>query len=167
MTFKTLNDLLFGFENIVVIYLAARLALDNVLTIGMIFAFMAYKLQFVEKSVQLVEKGIDFRLLELHLERLSDIALNPIEARPRADLRPIVRPIQGKIELKDVSFRYAATEPFVFEKREPDCRSRGICDDCRSFWAWKDDARKDHARTARTDQRRGFDRWYSSFWHRH
>ena len=77
MTFKTLNDLLFGFENIVVIYLAARLALDNILTIGMIFAFMAYKLQFVEKSVQLVEKGIDFRLLELHLERLSDIALLP------------------------------------------------------------------------------------------
>jgi ATP-binding cassette subfamily B protein RaxB len=114
VTFKTLNDLLFGFENVVVVYLAARLALDNVLTIGMIFAFMAYKLQFVEKSVQLVEKGIDFRLLELHLERLSDIALNPIEAgqeRPSTYLRPI----QGKIELKDVSFRYASTEPFVFE----------------------------------------------------
>jgi ATP-binding cassette subfamily B protein RaxB len=27
-----------------------------------------------------------------------------------------VRPIQGKIELKDVSFRYASTEPFVIEK---------------------------------------------------
>ena len=60
MTFKTLNDLLFGFENVLVIYLAARLALDNVLTIGMIFAFMAYKMQFVEKAVQLVEKGHRF-----------------------------------------------------------------------------------------------------------
>jgi ATP-binding cassette, subfamily B, bacterial CvaB/MchF/RaxB len=115
VTFKTLNDLLFGFENVVVIYLAARLALDNVLTIGMIFAFMAYKIQFVEKSVQLVEKGIDFRLLELHLERLSDIALSPPEPGHEQPLT-YVRPIQGKIELKDVSFRYASTEPFVIEK---------------------------------------------------
>ena len=115
VTFRTLNDLLFGFENVVVVYLAARLALDNVLTIGMIFAFMAYKLQFVDKSVQLVEKGIDLRLLELHLERLSDIALTPIEAGQEKALT-YVRPIRGKVELKDVSFRYASTEPFVFEK---------------------------------------------------
>jgi ATP-binding cassette subfamily B protein RaxB len=115
VTFKTLNDLLFGVENVLVIYLAARLALDNVLTIGMIFAFMAYKMQFVEKAVQLVEKGIDFRLLELHLERLSDIALSPIE---EGQERPLtyVRPLKGKIELKDVSFRYASTEPFVIER---------------------------------------------------
>jgi ATP-binding cassette subfamily B protein RaxB len=115
VTFKTLNDLLFRLENVVVIYFAARLALDNVLTIGMIFAFMAYKVQFVEKSVQLVEKGIDFRLLELHLERLSDISLTPIEIGQERSLT-YVRPIQGKIELRDVSFRYASTEPFVVEK---------------------------------------------------
>ena len=114
VTFKTLNDLLFGFENVLVVYLAARLALDNVLTIGMIFAFMAYKMQFVEKAVQLVEKGIDFRLLELHLERLSDIALTPMEVGQERPLT-YVRPIKGKIELKDVSFRYASTEPFVIE----------------------------------------------------
>ena len=75
ITFKTLNDLLFGIENVLVIYLAARLALANYLTVGMIFAFMAYKWNFIEKSVQLLEKAIDLRLLDLHLERLSDIAL--------------------------------------------------------------------------------------------
>jgi ATP-binding cassette, subfamily B, bacterial CvaB/MchF/RaxB len=115
VTFKTLNDLLFGFENVAVIYLAAGLALDNTLTVGMIFAFMAYKMQFVEKAVQLVEKGIDFRLLELHLERLSDIALCPLEPGQERPLT-YMRPIQGKIELKNVSFRYASTESFVIEK---------------------------------------------------
>jgi ATP-binding cassette subfamily B protein RaxB len=114
ISFKTLNDLLFGFENILVVYLAARLALDNVLTIGMIFAFMAYKLQFVERSVELVEKGIDLRLLDLHLERLADIALSPLE---RGQERPLsyIQPIKGKIELRNVSFQYAATEPLVFK----------------------------------------------------
>jgi ATP-binding cassette subfamily B protein RaxB len=80
----------------------------------MIFAFMAYKYQFVEKSVQLVEKAIDLRLLDLHLERLSDIALSPVE---RGQDQPLayIRPIQGKLELRNVSFRYAPTEPFVIE----------------------------------------------------
>jgi ATP-binding cassette subfamily B protein RaxB len=114
ITFKTLNDLLFGIENVLVIYLAARLALANYLTVGMIFAFMAYKWNFIEKSVQLLEKAIDLRLLDLHLERLSDIALSPLE---RDQERPLsyVRPIKGRIELKNVSFRYAEGEPFVFE----------------------------------------------------
>ena len=41
-----MNDTIFGLENIITIYLAARLAVDNLLTVGMIFAFVSYKLQF-------------------------------------------------------------------------------------------------------------------------
>ena len=37
-------------------YLAARLALENVFTIGMVFAFIAYKHQFVSKASRLIEK---------------------------------------------------------------------------------------------------------------
>ena len=57
ITFQTLNSLVFGIENILTVYLAARLALDNVLTVGMVFAFMSYKRHFTEKTVMLVEKG--------------------------------------------------------------------------------------------------------------
>jgi ATP-binding cassette subfamily B protein RaxB len=114
ISFKTLNELLFGFESVLVIYIAARLALDNVISIGMIFAFVAYKQNFTEKSVQLVEKAIDLRLITLHLERLSDIALTPLE---RGHERPLsyIRPIKGKIELRNVSFRYASTESLVID----------------------------------------------------
>ncbi len=114
ITFKTLNDLIFGLENIVTVYLAARLALDNALTVGMIFAFMSYKRHFTDKTVMLVEKAIDLRLLGLHLERLSDIALSEPEAghdRPLA----YTREVRGGIELRNLSFRYAETERFVLE----------------------------------------------------
>jgi ATP-binding cassette subfamily B protein RaxB len=114
IAFSTMNDLLFGLENIVTIYLAARLALSNNLTIGMIFAFMSYKHHFTEKAVQLVEKVLDFRILELHLERLADIALSPLE-RGHDQLLAYTRQIQGRIELRNVSFRYAETEPLVLE----------------------------------------------------
>jgi ATP-binding cassette, subfamily B, bacterial CvaB/MchF/RaxB len=114
ITYQTLNGLIFGLENVLVIYLAARLALDNTLTVGMVFAFIAYKLQFIGKTVSLVDRAIEFRLLGLHLERLADIALAPLEPgqdQPLAD----VRPIRGEIELRNVSFRYAETDRFVIE----------------------------------------------------
>jgi ATP-binding cassette, subfamily B, bacterial CvaB/MchF/RaxB len=62
----------------------------------------------------LVETALDFRVLELHVERLSDIALSAPE--PGHD-RPLgyARPILGRIELRNVWFRYAETEPFVLE----------------------------------------------------
>jgi ATP-binding cassette, subfamily B, bacterial CvaB/MchF/RaxB len=114
ITFKTLNDLVFALENILTVYLAARLALDNVLTVGMVFAFMSYKRHFIEKTVLLVEKGIDLRLLGLHLERLSDIALSEPESGHDKPLA-YAREVRGGIELRNVSFRYAETERLVLE----------------------------------------------------
>ena len=112
--FTTINTAIFGLENIVTVYLAARLALDNAMTVGMLFAFMSYKTNFTSKASLLVEKLLQFRLLDLHLERLSDIAMSPLE---RGHDRPLAytRPIQGGIELRNVCFRYAETERFILE----------------------------------------------------
>ncbi|MET0430444.1 MAG: peptidase domain-containing ABC transporter, partial [Microvirga sp.] len=114
ISFKTINDIIFGVENIVIIYLAARLALGNVMSVGMIFAFMSYKMSFTDKAVMLVEEILEFRILELHLGRISDIALTPLE---RGHDRPLsyAQGIVGKIELRNVSFRYSESEPFVLE----------------------------------------------------
>jgi ATP-binding cassette, subfamily B, bacterial CvaB/MchF/RaxB len=114
ISFKTINDTIFGLENVITIYLAAQLALDNLITVGMIFAFMSYKQQFVERTVLLVEKVLDFRLLGLHLERLGDIALTPLERGHDQDLS-YARPIHGAIELRNVCFRYADSEPLVLD----------------------------------------------------
>ncbi len=112
--FSTLNEVIFGVENIVTIYLMVRMALGGQLTVGMVFAILAYKHSFMSKAVSLVETALDFRILELHVERLSDIALSTPE--PGHD-RPLgyARPIHGRIELRNVGFRYAETEPFVLE----------------------------------------------------
>ena len=114
IAFKTANDAIFGLANIVTVYLAAQMVLSNLLTVGMIFAFMAYKRQFTDKAVLLLEKALEIRLLGLHLERISDIALSKLEAghdRPLEDGRRI----WGKIELRNVCFRYAESEPYVLD----------------------------------------------------
>jgi ATP-binding cassette subfamily B protein RaxB len=114
ISFKTINDTIFGLENVITIYLAARLALDNMITIGMIFAFISYKQLFVERTGLLVEKVLDLRILGLHLERLADIALTPLE-RGHDQHLSYVRPIRGAIELRNVCLRYADSEPLVLD----------------------------------------------------
>jgi ATP-binding cassette, subfamily B, bacterial CvaB/MchF/RaxB len=99
-------------ENVITIYLAARLALDNLITVGMIFAFVSYKLQFAERTALLIEKLVDVRILGLHLERLADIALTPLERGHERDLS-YIRPIRGAIELRNVCFRYAEGESLI------------------------------------------------------
>lgn len=112
ISFKTINDVIFGVESIITVYIATRLALANILTVGMIFAFMSYKQNFLNKAVMLIEEAMQFRLLELHLERLSDIALSPLE---RGHNMPTTHlgEVRGGIELRNVCFRYSETDPFV------------------------------------------------------
>lgn len=106
---QTINKLLFGIENILVIFLVAQLVMENMFTLGMLFAFMAYKNQMVTHSNRLVETIIQFRMLGLHYERISDIAFSQREQQ-RPDS---YRMDKISIELKDVSFRYAEGEDFI------------------------------------------------------
>jgi ATP-binding cassette, subfamily B, bacterial CvaB/MchF/RaxB len=50
----------------------------------------------------------------LHLERLGDIALSKLE---RGHDQPLeyTRPIEGRIELRNVFFQYSETEPFILQ----------------------------------------------------
>lgn len=113
VNFELANKLLFGLENILVIYLAARMVLAGQFTIGMIFAFMAYKTLFTEKALALIEQLLEFRLIDLHLERISDIAMSDPE--PDEDRLLTGDKLVGDIELRDVNFRYADSEPYVLK----------------------------------------------------
>ncbi|MGS0540007.1 peptidase domain-containing ABC transporter [Xanthomonas oryzae pv. oryzicola] len=109
--FNTASQLVFGLERIAVIWIGARLALDNVFSVGMLVAYLAYKDQFATRVSGLIDKWIEFRMLRLHGERLADIVLNPPEqhhALPHA-----LPPGEPRIEVEGLSFRYADGEPWV------------------------------------------------------
>jgi len=110
------NGLLFGIENIVVIFLGARAVLDAQLTAGMLVAYVSYKRQFSSRLSALIDKAFELKLLRLHAERLADIVLTDPEARRGVAGRLV--PSEGgrldsTVELRDVCFRYAEHEPFV------------------------------------------------------
>jgi ATP-binding cassette subfamily B protein RaxB len=120
--FRIGNEAIFGLENVLIIYLGAQAALTGDMTVGMLFAFISYKQQFVDKAARLVERAIEYRMLDLHLERLADIA----GAEPeQGHSRPVTyqQPIEGNIEVRDLSFRYAEGEPFLLRDVNLNIRS--------------------------------------------
>ncbi len=107
------HRLLFGLERVAVVALGALVVMDGGLTLGMLFAFLAYKETFAQRVSALVDRSVELRMLRLHGERLADIVL----AVPEADDGPLAMAGEGPaaIELRDVWFRYADGEPEVLK----------------------------------------------------
>lgn len=110
--FQGANTLVFGVENILVIYLGALLVMRGEMSVGMIFAYAAFKLQFTARISALVDLYFQVRLLRIQRERLADIVLSEPEAEGGSGLPKAGVP---GIELRDVRFRYAANEPWLFD----------------------------------------------------
>ncbi|WP_297324172.1 peptidase domain-containing ABC transporter [Nitrosomonas sp.] len=115
--YQGLNGFLFGIENVIIIWLGAMLVLDNAsgsgFSIGMLFAFIAYKTQFVQRMAALIEKGLELRMLGLHTERVGDIALTPAEQDDESG--SVDTPLDGRIEVKHLAFRHSETDPLVLQ----------------------------------------------------
>jgi ATP-binding cassette, subfamily B, bacterial CvaB/MchF/RaxB len=119
IAFSTANTFIFGLENLLVFWVGGKLILDGQLagmptfTVGMLFAFIAYKSQFTGRVSKLIDYAVELKMLGLHAERLADIALEPPEKdeHPESDLAHLA----PSIELKKVSFRYAEGEPWVLK----------------------------------------------------
>ena len=111
--FNSASQFVFGIERIAVIWIGAVLALQNVFSVGMLIAYLAYKDQFAGRMSALIDKWVEFRMLRLHGERLSDIVLTPPdEVDGPAESLP---PTDTRIEVENLSFRYADGEPWVLK----------------------------------------------------
>lgn len=110
--FNSASQFVFGIERIAVVWIGALLALDGVFSVGMLIAFLAYKDQFAQRMGVLIDKGIEFRMLRLHSERLADIVLTPPEETPYFETMP---PSEAGIEVENLHFRYSDEEPWVLK----------------------------------------------------
>lgn len=109
------NTLIFGLETIVSVWLAIRFVIQGGFSVGMVFAYIAYKTQFLQKAASLIDQVVAFRMLGLHLERLSDIALADQDISFARDAPAQGAVLTGRIELRNVSFRYGPSDPLVLD----------------------------------------------------
>jgi ATP-binding cassette subfamily B protein RaxB len=123
--FTVVNTFIFGLENLLVFWLGAKAILASqgpgsgtaVFTVGMLMAFISYKSQFSGRISALINHGIGLKMLDLHNERLADIALTPPEQdTPQGDLpEHDLAHLSPSLELRNVSFRYGEGEPWILK----------------------------------------------------
>jgi len=112
--FDSLNKLVLDLEGVLFVFVAINLALDAKLTLGMLFAFQAYKQQFLGAAMRLIEQAINFKIIQVHLSRIADIALTRKE--DAGEIVSIGAPdFDQPIELRNVYYRYGMGEPEVLK----------------------------------------------------
>ncbi|TSB04948.1 peptidase domain-containing ABC transporter [Sphingorhabdus contaminans] len=112
--FDAAAQLTLAVERVLFVYLAISLALDAQMSIGMLFALQAYKQQFLDTGVRLIEQAMNFSIIKVHLSRISDIALS--KQKNEGLESPAATPEFGTgLELRNVRFRYSHADPEVLK----------------------------------------------------
>lgn len=111
--FTLANRFTLGLGHIAIIWLGARAIMQGNLTVGMLFAFVAFSANFTSKAVNLIENGIRIWMLRLHRERVADIALSePESVQTSALLQPTA--FSGALQVQALAYRYEEGEPDIF-----------------------------------------------------
>ena len=126
--FGTAHSFVAGAENLLIVWLGAHLVMDNVFSVGMLFAFTSYKASFTGRVYSLIDKWVELKMLSLQAERLADIVLSEPESEENTPAtgngsetgENIVLGGRAERELTDttlkarnLSFRYSDAEPWV------------------------------------------------------
>ncbi len=105
--YGSLHSALDALSQVVVVFVCVRSIIDGQMTVGALFAFLAYRNQFVGRSISVVEQLISWKLLDVYAYRLADITLTAADpaASPETDR---FDDVAGDIRLEHVGFRYAS-----------------------------------------------------------
>ncbi|GAB3039353.1 hypothetical protein GCM10027285_24520 [Oleiagrimonas citrea] len=114
IAFNALSKSISAGGRVFLVTVGAYLVIKANFTLGMLVAFLVIADQFMVKGGALIDKFIEFRMLKLHAERISDIALAEEEAFASsaysgADPDPT-------LVMESISFRYSDSDPWLFDR---------------------------------------------------
>lgn len=113
MLFGGINTFVTACDQVVILWLGTSLVIDNQMTIGMFVAFGVFRSQFSARVGSLTNYLLQLRMMSLHNERISDIALNEREEiKPDSGLKAAMQPVG--LETRGLSYRYDSQSPPVF-----------------------------------------------------
>ncbi|MFM8900961.1 MAG: peptidase domain-containing ABC transporter [Burkholderiales bacterium] len=119
LSLGVMHKLVFGLERVAVVWVGALLVLDRSFSVGMLFAFFAYKEQFALRVSGLIDKAVELKMLKLQGERLADIVLTAPENQGLPLAAPVAKTQsergQAILELRDVAFAYSEGEAQVLQ----------------------------------------------------
>ncbi len=107
-----LTNVLGNFFVIVLVGLGGYLALQGLVTVGMIATFIAYAQNFIQPLRQLANMYNSIQAALAGAERVFEIIDTPAEVDDAADF-PLPVPVQGEVHFTDVSFGYLPDRPII------------------------------------------------------
>jgi ATP-binding cassette subfamily B protein RaxB len=105
--------IIFNGQFLLLVFLGATAVMTQDLTIGLLLAFLAYRTSFVSSASALIDQIQQWRLVGVHLDRLSDIVVQtpePLVITPREELLP-----GPEVRGQGLTFRYDPGDPPIFE----------------------------------------------------
>ena len=126
ITVQFFHGLLLGVENILLLLVGCYAVLGGSLSIGMLMAFISFKDHFYRSMFSLLDKLFEFKLLDIHLQRLADIAFTEPELSTEKRLIDH-RPKEGaKLSLQEVAYTYDEGCPFLFQNVSLDLNTKEV-----------------------------------------
>jgi ATP-binding cassette subfamily B protein RaxB len=114
MVFSVLQTVIGTVEGVVTMWVGANLVIANEFSIGMLVAFTAWRGMFVGGLYGLVNGFFNYKMLDLHLDRVADIALEEREQHLAGnEFESDHAPVAGRIDVRNVSFRFGSQEPWI------------------------------------------------------
>lgn len=118
LMFGFVNSIIFGIQNIIIVWLGAQLVIEGEFTVGILMAFIAYKNQFTSRIGSVINKYIEVKMLSLHGERLADIVLtekenNNVYFFDSNEIRD--DSLTTSINVKSLNYRYSSDDPWILE----------------------------------------------------
>jgi len=107
-----LTNVLGNFFVIVLAGLGGYLALQGLVTVGMIATFIAYAQNFIQPLRQLANMYNSIQAALAGAERVFEVIDTPGEVDNAADV-PLPEPIKGNVRFSDVSFGYLPNQPII------------------------------------------------------
>ena len=107
----TAMTMLRNLSPLLLLWFGAFQVLHGQMSLGTMLALIALATAFLEPLSSLISNGQRMQLVAAHLERIADV----VDADPEQDRREVdgVARLRGKIELRNVSFRYDPNAPLV------------------------------------------------------
>jgi ATP-binding cassette, subfamily B, bacterial HlyB/CyaB len=110
-----LNGFLNKLSSLLVVWGGAYLVLDGQLTLGELIAFRIIAGYVTGPLLRMTSIWQSIQEVALSLERLSDVIDHPEEAPEDNSKRINMAPIEGKIEFRDIEFRYQQSSPLLLK----------------------------------------------------
>jgi ATP-binding cassette, subfamily B, multidrug efflux pump len=107
-----LTNVLGNFFVIVLVGLGGYLALQNLVTVGMIATFIAYAQNFIQPLRQLANMYNAIQAALAGAERVFETIDTPAEV-DHASNSPLPAPVKGEVRFADVSFSYLPNQPII------------------------------------------------------